>query len=103
VLDADSDPAVRSTGRKTLGWTPADVAERVRHQGVRETLLGLLRVEGHSDDGKGTCTKLQDECGWTDTLYTVKEHEELCVPEATAGRNFFKYESSYDFGQGMDS
>jgi hypothetical protein len=47
--------------------------------------------------------KLQDECGWADTLYTVKEHEELCVPEATAGRNSFKYESSYDFGQGMDS
>jgi ankyrin repeat protein len=57
LLGAGADPTVRSAGKKTLGQTPAEIAERVGHQGTREALLGLLRVEGRSDDSKGTCTK----------------------------------------------
>jgi hypothetical protein len=45
LLDAGADATVPSTGRKTIRRTPAEVAERVRHQGTRETLLGLLRVD----------------------------------------------------------
>ncbi|KAL3465578.1 ankyrin repeat-containing domain protein [Aspergillus heterothallicus] len=45
LLDAGADATVLSTGRKTIGRTPAEVAERVRNQGTRETLLGLLRVD----------------------------------------------------------
>jgi hypothetical protein len=57
LLDAGAHATVRSTGRKILEETPAEIAGRVSHQGTRETLLGLLRVEGHSDHSKETCTE----------------------------------------------
>ncbi|KAL2837499.1 ankyrin repeat-containing domain protein [Aspergillus pseudoustus] len=48
LLEAGADITVRSAGRKTLGQTPAEIAERVGHQGIRDTLLSLLRVENVS-------------------------------------------------------
>jgi hypothetical protein len=45
---------------------------------------------------------LQDEGRWTDIPYTVKGEEDLFAPEATAGRNLFKYDPSHDFGLGRE-
>jgi ankyrin repeat protein len=57
LLDAGAHAMVRSTGRKTLGETPAEIAGRVSHQGARETLLSVLQLDGYSEDSKETCTE----------------------------------------------
>ncbi|KAL3492447.1 ankyrin repeat-containing domain protein [Aspergillus germanicus] len=54
LLDAGADVSVRSAGRKTLGNTPVEIAERVGHQDTRDILLSLLR---------GTSTNSQGDSG----------------------------------------
>ncbi|KAL2801818.1 ankyrin repeat-containing domain protein [Aspergillus granulosus] len=44
LLEAGADITVRSTGRKTLGQTPAEIAERVGHQGFHLLALKIEHV-----------------------------------------------------------